>query len=51
MNKLIERVATYCKKMSGQDMALKAMDKVQLGKLPIAITGYYTCYEAVLMDE
>ena len=50
MNKLIERVATYCKKMSGQDMALKAMDKVQLGKLPIAITGNYTCYEAVLMD-
>lgn len=50
MNKLIDRVATYCKKMSGQDMALKAMDKVQLGKLPIAITGNYTCCEAMLMD-
>ena len=50
MNKLIERVTTYCKKMSGQDMALKAMDKVQLGKLPIAITSNYTCYKAILMD-
>ena len=50
MTKLIERVATYCKKMSGQNMALKAMDKHQLGKLPIVITGNYSCYEAVLMD-
>ena len=50
MNKLIEQVVVYCKKMCGQDMALRAMDKVQLGKLPIAITGNYTCYEAVLMD-
>ena len=50
MSKLVERVATYCKKMSGQDMALKAMEKHQLGKLPIAITGNYTCYEAMLMD-
>ena len=50
MNKLIERVATYCKKMSGQDMALKAMDKHLLGKLPIAITANYVCYEAMLMD-
>jgi len=50
MNKLTERITTYCKKMSGQDMALKAMDKHKLGKLPIAITGNYTCYEAMLMD-
>ena len=50
MSKLVERVATYCKKMSGQDIALKAMDKRQLGKLPISITGNYSCYEAMLMD-
>lgn len=50
MNKLIERVETYCKKMSGQDMALKAMDQQQLGKLPIVITSNYACYEAMLMD-
>ena len=50
MNKLIDRVASYCKKMSGQGMVLKVMDKHQLGKLPVAITGNYTCYEAMLMD-
>lgn len=50
MNKLIERVIVYCKKMCGQDMALRAMDKQQLGKLPIVITSNYACYEAMLMD-
>ena len=50
MSKIMERIASYCKKMSGQDIALKAMDKHQSGKLPIVITGNYTCYEAVLMD-
>lgn len=46
----MERIASYCKKMSGRDIALKAMDKHQSGKLPIVITGNYSCYEAVLMD-
>lgn len=50
MNKLIERVIVYCKKMCGQDMALRAMDQQQLGKLPIVITSNYACYEAMLMD-
>ena len=50
MNIMIEQVANYCKKMSGQVMAIKAMEKQQLGKLPIVITGNYTCYEAVIMD-
>lgn len=50
MSKIMERIASYCKKMSGRDIALKAMDKHQSGKLPIVITGNYSCYEAVLMD-
>ena len=50
MSKLIERIATYCKIMSGQDMVIKTMNKKQLDKLPIVITSNYTCYEADFMD-
>ncbi len=49
MSKLTESVAKYCKKTSGQDMPIKALDKQRLGKLPLVITGSYHCYEAVLM--
>lgn len=49
MSKLTERVANYCKKLSGQDLPLKALDKQRLSKLPLTITGSYHCYEAVLM--
>lgn len=49
MNKLTNRVVDYCKKMSGQELQIKALDKQLTGKLPISITGAYTCYEAVLM--
>lgn len=50
MNKLIERVANYYRKMSGQEMLLKSVDKQQLAQLPIVITSHYTCYDAVIMD-
>jgi len=50
MDIMIEQIVSYCKKLSGQVMVLKAMDKSQLGKLPIVITGNYTCYESVIMD-
>lgn len=50
MSKFVERIANYCKKMSGQEMALKAIDKQLLGKLPIVITDNYTCYEAMIAD-
>lgn len=49
MNKLVERIANYCKKTSGQDMPIKVLDKQRLGKLPLIITGTYHCYEASLM--
>ena len=49
MDKLIEQVRIYCKKMSGQDMPIKALDKQLSGKLPLAITGSYLCYESELM--
>lgn len=49
MDKLIEQVRIYCKKMSGKDMPIKALDKQLSGKLPLAITGSYLCYESELM--
>lgn len=49
MSKLIEHIAEYCKRLSGQELLIKIMDKQQLAKLPLAITGVYKCYEAVLM--
>ncbi len=49
MDKLTERIANYCKKMTGQDMVIKALDKSILGKLPLTITGSYYCYESELM--
>ena len=49
MSKLIENVAKYCKKTSGQDMPIKALDRQRLGKLPLVVTGAYRCYEATLM--
>ncbi|MEE3416086.1 MAG: hypothetical protein VZR53_12040 [Prevotella sp.] len=50
MSKLIEHVAKYCKKMSGQEMVPKTIDKQLLGQLPIIITGNYDCYEAMFTD-
>lgn len=49
MSGLIERIANYCKKTSGQDIPLKTFSKQQLGRLPLVITGSYNCYEAELM--
>lgn len=49
MSKLMERIANYCKKTSGQDMPIKTLDQQRLGRLPLIITGTYNCYEATLM--
>lgn len=49
MNKLTSRVADYCKKMSGQELQIETLSRQLLGKLPVAITGAYSCYGAVLM--
>lgn len=50
MSKLTERIANYCSKTIGQNMSISPMSKQQLSGLPLAITGFYACYEAVLMD-
>ena len=49
MDNLIERIASYCKMMSGQEMPLKALDKQKQGLLPLVITGTYICYDAILL--
>lgn len=49
MSKLIEHIATYYRKTSGQDTSVKALNKGQLGKLPLIITSTYGCYESEIM--